>query len=195
MLVKNALAGDDESFRLLMGRYQSGIFRLAFFWTNNRDDALDLSQECFVHLYKALDRFDPRYRFHVWMYKVCNNRCINWLKANRRAREIVPFSHLSEESLDFPDLSPGPADRLSTKEARQKLLEEVQRLPEKYRSPILLRFIDDLSYKEIAAVMGITVKNVEIRLHRAKKMLYENLKPFLREESAERDMKEQKGRK
>jgi len=110
------------------------------------------------------------------MYKVCTNRCINWLKANRRARETVPFSHLTEQALELPDESPGPADSVFHMEVRQMLLEAVQSLPEKYRVPITLRYLDDLSYKEIAAVMDITLKNVEIRIHRAKKMLHEQLK-------------------
>jgi RNA polymerase sigma-70 factor (ECF subfamily) len=186
MLVKLTLEGDDESFRALMIRHQSGVYRLAYYWTGNRDDAQDLCQECFVHLYRVLDRYDHHYRFHVWMYKVCNNRCINWLKSNRRAREIIPFSHLSEDSLDLPDRSPGPADHVSHSEIRRLLMEAVHRLPENYRVPVILRFLDELSYKEIAASMGITVKNVEIRLHRAKKMLYETLKGQLNYETLER---------
>lgn len=175
-LVQSVLDGHDDAFHALMVRHQTGVYRLAYYWTGNRDDAHDLSQECFIHLYRVLNRYDSRYRFHVWMYKVCNNRCINWLKANRRAREMVPFSHLTEEALDIPDRSPGPMERVSHMEVRQSLLDAVQRLPEKYRVPITLRYLEELSYKEIAVVMDITVKNVEIRIHRAKKMLHESLK-------------------
>jgi len=182
-LVQRVLAGEDEAFRALLARYHTSIFRLSYYWAGNRDDALDLCQECLVHLYKVLGQFDNRYRFHVWMYKVCTNRCINWLKANRRARETVPFSHLTEQALDLPDKSPGPADSVFHMEVRQKLLEAVQALPEKYRVPITLRYLEDLSYKEIAAVMGITLKNVEIRIHRAKKMLHEQLKNHFNSEA------------
>ena len=181
-LVQRVLAGEDEAFRALMARYHTSIYRLSYYWTGNRDDALDLCQECLVHLYKVLAQFDSRYRFHVWMYKVCTNRCINWLKANRRARETVPFSHLTDQALDLPDETPGPADTVFHMEVRQTLLEAVQALPEKYRVPITLRYLEDLSYKEIAAAMGITLKNVEIRIHRAKKMLYEQLKCHFRVE-------------
>jgi RNA polymerase sigma-70 factor (ECF subfamily) len=185
-LVQSVLDGQDDAFRDLMVRHQTGVYRLAYYWTGNRDDAHDLCQECFIHLYRVLNRYDSRYRFHVWMYKVCNNRCINWLKANRRAREMIPFSHMTEEALDIPDKAPGPMERVSHMEVRQTLLDAVQRLPEKYRVPITLRYLEELSYKEIAVVMGITVKNVEIRIHRAKKMLHESLKGRLFPEPAQR---------
>ncbi|MBW3622406.1 MAG: RNA polymerase sigma factor [Armatimonadetes bacterium] len=175
-LVQRVLAGCDESFRVLMARYQTSIYRLAYYWTGNRDDAQDLTQECFIHLYRVLGRFDSRYRFPVWMYKVCTNRCINWIKANRRAREVVPFSHLSEQALELPDSSPGPAQAAFNSETRELLLETVKNLPEKYRVPIVLRYLEDFSYKEIAAIMGISVKNAEIRIHRARKMLYDLLR-------------------
>jgi RNA polymerase sigma-70 factor, ECF subfamily len=184
-LVRLALGGEDESFRALMTRYHRSIYRLCYYWTGNRDDALDLCQECFLHLYKVLSRYDSRYRFHVWLYKICTNRCINWLKANRRARETVPFSHMAEQDLDFPDLNPGPAEAAYHSEVRQILLDAVHQLPEKYRVPITLRYLEELSYKEIAAIMGITVKNVEIRIHRAKKMLHEQLKAHFSLEGAD----------
>ena len=178
-LVHRVLEGEDEAFRILMARHYSGVYRLAYYWTGNRDDALDLCQECFVHLYRVMGKYDPQYRFRVWMYRVSANRCINWVKANRRARETVPFSHLSEWVLEFPDTEPSPLDRAQEKEARQSLLEAVHELPERYRAPIILRYMEDLSYKEIAAVLEISLKNVEIRIHRAKKMLYERLKDRL----------------
>ena len=178
-LVQRVLAGSDEAFRALMTRYQTNIYRLAYYWTGNRDDAQDLTQECFIHLYKVLGRFDSRYRFPVWMYKVCTNRCINWIKANRRAREIVPFSHLTEQALDIPDTAPGPAEAAFSGELKQKLLETVESLPEKYRVPIVLRYLEDFSYKEIAAIMDISVKNAEIRIHRARKMLCDLLRDEL----------------
>ena len=175
-LVQRVLSGSDEAFRSLMARHESGVYRLAYYWTGNRDDAQDLTQECFIHLYKVLGRYDCRFRFAVWMYKVCTNRCINWIKANRRAREVVPFSHLTEQALDFPDGSPGPAEVAFSAETKQKLLETVANLPEKYRVPIVLRYLEDFSYKEIAAIMDISVKNAEIRIHRARKMLFDLLR-------------------
>ena len=175
-LVHSVLAGSDEAFRTLMARYQTSIYRLAYNWTGNRDDAQDLTQECFIHLYKVLGRYDSRFRFPVWMYKVCTNRCINWIKANRRAREVVPFSHLTEQALDLPDAAPGPAETAFSHETKEKLLETVQNLPEKYRVPIVLRYLEDFSYKEIAAIMDISVKNAEIRIHRARKMLFDLLR-------------------
>ncbi len=178
-LVQRVLAGSDEAFQALMLRHEPGIYRLAYYWTGNRDDALDLTQECFIHLYRVLARYDSRYRFTVWMYKVCTNRCINWIKSNRRAREVMPFSHLSERELDLPDDRPGPSDIAFTQEAKRQLLDAVAQLPENYRAPITLRFLEDFSYKEIAAIMDISVKNVEIRVHRAKKMLHEQLKNHL----------------
>ncbi len=175
ILVQRCLAQDDRAFSELVRRHQDGIYRLAYHWAGNRDDALDLCQECFIHLYRVLPKYDSRYRFSVWLYKVATNQCINWLKANRRNRAVLSLSSLLADGGEPADPVPSLEHTVIRKEERQQVLRAVESLPEKYRMPVLLRYLGEFSYKEIAAILGITIKNVEIRLHRSKAMLADRL--------------------
>ncbi|HEY3283741.1 MAG TPA: RNA polymerase sigma factor [Armatimonadota bacterium] len=174
-LILRCLQQDEVAFSELMHRYQNGLYRLAYHWAGNRDDAQDLCQECFIHLYKVLPKYDSRYRFSVWLYRVATNHCINWLKANQRNRAVLSLNHLAMEGGEPPDPVPTLEQRMIRSEERQTVMAAVGSLPDRYRMPVLLRYLEDFSYKEIAAILGITVKNVEIRLHRSKAMLAERL--------------------
>lgn len=174
-LVAECLNGRDAAFEELMARYQDSLFRLSYYWTGNREDAQDLCQDCFIHLYSVLHRYDSQYRFGVWMYKVCTNHCINWLKKTRRRPPAMSLSSLMGQELDIPDDQPHPEQTLMAAEDRRAVLDAVNALPTLYRMPIILKYLEDFSYKEIAMMLDISVKNVEIRLHRAKGMLQKSL--------------------
>lgn len=175
-LVAECLQGNPEAFSALMERYEDSLFRLAYYWTGNREDAQDLCQDCFIHLYSVLTKYDPDHRFGVWLYKVSTNHCINWLKKHRRRPPALSLSSLLGEEIEIPDSVPLPEQTLLAKEDRRAVMDAVNALPATYRMPIILRYLEDFSYKEIAQVLDISVKNVEIRLHRAKAMLQKTLR-------------------
>ncbi|HEY3268132.1 MAG TPA: sigma-70 family RNA polymerase sigma factor [Armatimonadota bacterium] len=175
-LVADCLAGNNVAFEELMARYEDSLFRLAYYWTGNRDDAQDLCQDCFIHLYHVLPKYDRQYRFAVWMYKVCTNNCINWLKRHRRRPPAMSLSSLLGEEVEIPDTLPLPEQTLLASEDRKAVMDAVNALPPAYRMPIILKYLEDFSYKEIAQMLNISVKNVEIRLHRAKGMLQKTLR-------------------
>lgn len=172
---------DYSAFEDLVRKYEKTVYRLTYYWVGNRDDALDLAQECFIRLYQVLPKYDPTYRFSIWLYRVCTNVCINWLKANRKHRQSVPLSVLPAQLLEIPDGSDHLVNYLVRQEKKEMVLEAVKNLKETYRIPVLLRYMEGFSYKEIAAILGISVKNVEIRLHRAKEMLHQQLKVYFEE--------------
>lgn len=174
-LVRMCLEGTEGAFNSLMERYEDSLFRLSYCWTGNREDAQDLCQDCFIHLYSVLPKYDPGHRFGVWLYKVCTNHCINWLKRHRRRPPAMSLSSLLGEEMDIPDSLPLPEQSLLAAEDRRAVMDAVNALPAVYRMPIVLRYLEEFSYKEIAQFLDISVKNVEIRLHRAKAMLQKAL--------------------
>ncbi len=175
-LVASCLNGNETAFKELMVRYEDSLFRLAYYWSGNREDAQDLCQDCFIHLYHVLPKYDQNYRFAVWMYKVCTNHCINWLKKHRRRPPAMSLSSLMGEEVDIPDDMPHPEQAILAAEDRKAVMDAVNALPTVYRMPIILKYLEEFSYKEIAQMLDISVKNVEIRLHRAKAMLQKTLR-------------------
>jgi RNA polymerase sigma-70 factor (ECF subfamily) len=176
-LVAECLRGSEGAFDQLMERYQDSLFRLAYYWTGNREDAQDLCQDCFIHLFHVLCKYDPQYRFEIWLYKVCTNHSINWVKRHRRRPPAMSLSSLLGEEVEIPDAEVAlPEKTLLDAEDRKAILDAVNALPAVYRMPIVLKYLEDFSYKEIAQTLDISVKNVEIRLHRAKAMLQKSLR-------------------
>lgn len=176
-IVARCVSGDEGAFEELMSRYEDSLYRLAYYWSGNREDAQDLCQDCFIHLYSVLPKFDQKYRFAVWMYRVCTNHCINWLKKHRRRPPAMSLSSLMGDEVDIPDDLPHPEQLLLAAEDHKAVMDAVNALPVGYRMPIILKYLEEFSYKEIAQMLDISVKNVEIRLHRAKAMLQKTLGP------------------
>jgi RNA polymerase sigma-70 factor (ECF subfamily) len=182
-LVERCVSGDRQAFADLMNRHKSTVLRLAFHLTGNRDDAEDLTQECFLRLYQALPQFDAALPFKPWFYKIATNVCLRHLSQRKRMPTFVPLRTQRDESEEVgeeevPDESLSVEGEVLSREMRQVVLSAVNDLPTKYRIVVVLRYLEDLPYAEIAKILGIEVNAVEVRMHRAKEMLRKKLKPF-----------------
>ncbi|MBO8168549.1 MAG: sigma-70 family RNA polymerase sigma factor [Thermoanaerobacteraceae bacterium] len=177
VLVKRCLDGDREAFAEIVRRYQKQIYSLTFRLTNDFNEAQDLAQEVFLHLYQVLDKFDGRYKFFSWMYKVATNYCYTALKRNSSNEVSL------EKVIDFTPLRPAtgnePEEHCEARETQRLVREAIKQLPEKYRIPIVLRYLEEFSYQQIAEAMGVPVTTVETRLYRGKALLQKKLKLVL----------------
>lgn len=177
VLVKRCLDGDREAFAEIVRRYQKQIYSLTFRLTNDFNEAQDLAQEVFLHLYQVLDKFDGRYKFFSWMYKVATNYCYTALKRNSSNEVSL------EKVIDFTPLRPAtgnePEEHWEARETQRLVREAIKQLPEKYRIPIVLRYLEEFSYQQIAEAMGVPVTTVETRLYRGKALLQKKLKLVL----------------
>lgn len=154
--------GDKDAFRYLVERYQAQSFSHAIAILGNREDALDAVQEAFVDAFQALERFDTTRRFYPWFYVLLRNRCY---KATARKREAV-----SIEETEI--LAPQPELRREEQFALEKALLELSR---EDRELITLKYLDGLSYSEIAERLEIPRGTVMSRLYYARKQLQARL--------------------
>ena len=174
-LVQKTLEGDTDAFSVLVQRYQKQIYSLTYRLTNDPEDARDLAQEVFIHIFRVLDKFDQDRKFFSWMYKVATNVCYNALRRSKKDQavalddkviEITPFV-ASSEAL--------PEEYYERRETQELVRKAVAQLPEKYRLPLVLRYLEDMSYKEIAEHMELPVTTIETRLYRGKSLLQKRL--------------------
>jgi RNA polymerase sigma-70 factor (ECF subfamily) len=176
-LIAKALDGDSSAFESLVQRYQDTIYRLAYRMVGSHEDAQDLSQECFVRLYRVLPKYKQGLPFAPWLYRICTNLCINWLQ--RRSRRVPTQSMTGTEEWadqwDMPDLEPGPEELVSTKEERLRVMEAVGELPLQLRLPLVLRFLLDLTFREISEILGLPLGTVATRVRRATEMLRKSM--------------------
>ncbi len=174
-LVRATLAGDGTAYRGLVERYQGRIYSVVFGMVRNREDARELTQDAFIKAYKSLARFRLESSFYTWLCRISMNVAIDHLRrqklrrteefdeaiASRDTSGIISLAHHRED----------PGRNLERKRMRERILAEVNKLPEDQQQVIILREIDGLSYKEIASVLGIPEGTVMSRLYYARKKL------------------------
>lgn len=175
-LVQKTLGGDKEAFSFLVQRYQRQIYSLTYRLTNDPEDAQDLAQEVFIHIYKVLGKYDQDRKFFSWMYKVASNVCYNSLRKAKSEQavsldldKVVEFAPLVNNNGTQPD------EYYERRETQVLVQQAVSELPEKYRLPLVLRYLEDLSYREIAEYMDLPVTTIETRLYRGKALLQKRL--------------------
>lgn len=174
-LVAACRAGKGSAFRELIERHQKRVYSLALRMTGNPSDAEDLAQETFVRAYSAMARYRPMEHggFGAWLARITTNLCLN---ASRNGKRTVALDSADIDRLHVDSSLSDMGETLARSEAVHAAM---QSLNEDYRAVAVLRFMDGLSYAEIAEVLGVPVSTVETRLHRAKKQLRELLKEWI----------------
>ncbi len=172
-LVQQVLSGKEAAFSQLILRYRERLMRLLYYYVNNWEDAQDLCQETFIRLYHSLRRYDLRKPFAPWLYRIAVNLARDFLRRRKVRPAAMPLDLPCSPPL--PDSSPSMDSVLISKETYQKVIQAIEELPQNYREVLVLRYLEDFSYSEIASILGISEANVMMRVSRARKMLREKL--------------------
>jgi RNA polymerase sigma-70 factor (ECF subfamily) len=171
--VQRTLAGDPQAFGELVRRYERDVFNLAYRMLNERGEAEDAAQEAFMRAYVNLDRYDPERPFKTWLLSITSNHCIDRLRRRR-----LTWLSLEEPLPPHPALTsdiPGPEEAMLTNERNLLVQEMLAGLSPDYRLAVVLRYWYDLSYAEIAEMLGTTESAIKSRLFRARQALAEYL--------------------
>ena len=174
--IERFLAGDASAFEELYHRYQPYVYNIVQGIVQNADDARDVTQDVFLHVYDALPGFRGGSAFSTWLYRVAVNAAISYVRRERRHPQ-VPLDSLREFRADTDAEPEQQAARMETQQAVQQLL---ARLPEQHRAVLVLRYFQELSMDEIAQVLNCSVAAAKVRLHRARnafRSLYEKKMP------------------
>lgn len=178
VLVRRCLAGEGKAFDVLVQRYQRRVFHLAYRLAHHPEDANDLAQEVFVRAYERLHTFRPGVPFWPWLRRVAVNWCLNRLERQPPPSLSLETGASTEDQEAGIDLSAEGEDPVRSAEAHA-LQAEVRRamatLPPKYRAVAVLRYMEDLSYEEIAQTLQLPLGTVKTHLFRARALLQERL--------------------
>lgn len=178
-LVRSVLSGDRDRFELLVERYQTRLVNYLYRMVRNLEEAHDLTQEVFIRVYQALDRYDSQYRFSTWLFRVAQNAAIDVIR--KRRIQLVPLTRRADEGsdatvdLELPDGQPSALDTLQGRELDASIRSAIDALPWEYRELILLRHYGELAYEEIAEVKAMPLGTVKNKLFRARQMLKQQL--------------------
>lgn len=183
-IVWEVLNGNQDLFAVLVARYEKPIFNYVYGMVRHRQDAEDLTQEAFVKAFFALKTYKDAFEFSTWMYRIARNVCLDYFRKQKIRSFFSLNTPVGEEKEDeVEDFLPGdkdPEEGVLEGETLEQVLQAVGKLPWKFREVIVLRYIEELPYEEIAQVLGVPIGTVKTYLHRAKEKLKEILgKEFL----------------
>ncbi len=169
-----ALQGDDAAFELLVRRYRNEVYALCYYFTRNREDAWDLSQETFIKAYRALASFRGEAGFKTWLMRIAANHCKDHLKRRR----VSTTSY--DDALQASEVEAGqtPAEAAQARELGAIVDAAVRSLPPKHQAAFILREYEGLSYQEMASVLGCGIGTVMSRLFNARRRLQQALAPL-----------------
>lgn len=163
-------AGDEGSWHAFVSAYESRMYNYLFRLEGNRDDALDLTQEVFYRAWRSIRTFREGERVLPWLYQIARNTQIE-----RHRRKVLPRFSIEEasEEVGFEAVSSarGPVQMAESADAADRVQQALLRLPMEYREAVVLRFVEDLPYEEIARMQGVAVGTAKSRVFRAKEML------------------------
>jgi RNA polymerase sigma-70 factor (ECF subfamily) len=181
------MPGEAASFEEIVERYHGKVFALAYRYTGDYDAACDLTQDTFVRAFGAWGEFRGDAQVFTWLYRIALNLCHNHQKKHRRRSTTelqlvdAPREDGEGEAFPLPDSRPLPAQISESAEMRQKLQDALRDLPENYRTVVVLRDIEGLSYEEIARITDSSLEAIKSRLFRARNTIRRLLEPYMNE--------------
>ncbi|EOR93397.1 sigma-24 (FecI-like) [Arcticibacter svalbardensis MN12-7] len=178
-LIRRIRDGNVNCYEELVNKYQQMIFRVCIGFVHQKDDADDLSQDIFIKVFLALPKFNGKAGFSTWLYRIAINACLNFKRKNCKAIFLVHYGELEEISVQtdrlFNEQDAGADQLLIEKENAEYVHQAIRGLPEKQRVAFVLCKYEDLSQKEIAEIMKLSIGAVEQLLQRAKANLQKQL--------------------
>jgi len=172
-LIERCAAGDDAAFAELVGEHQRMVVQLAMNLLGDRDEALDLSQEVFLRVFRTISSFRGQSSLRTWIYRIAVNQARNrhrFWRRRHRADQVSLDAHVEAHG-ELLSGETGPDRALAQKELASRLQDALDALPFDQRTAIVLREVDGLSYDEIAFSLGVAVGTVKSRLTRARQAL------------------------
>lgn len=170
-LVRACQRGDIEAFEQIFRVYRNPVFRLAYRFTGNRDDAEDLTQEIFLKVFENISSFRYESSFATWLYRIAVNTCMNFQRDKKPAESLGVTDDLGS--------SVSPEAICERGELQRKIEAEIASLPSPLKIAFLLVVVEGMTYREASEILGLSVDALRMRVSRARQILREKLKGYM----------------
>jgi RNA polymerase sigma-70 factor (ECF subfamily) len=194
-IVAELKAGSEEAYAWLIGEFHQPIYSLVYRMASDPADAADTTQEVFLKVFRGMKQFNGQSSLKTWMYRIAIHEASNrrrwWFrhKSRETSMEPLPCEGETEPSLGLKDLladkGESPFDCAVHEEVRARVEEELRQVAEPYRTTVILRDLEEMSYEEIAEITEVSLGTVKSRLTRGREALKQRLVPYIREVGAQ----------
>src|SRR5215467_3864678 len=177
--------GDTDAFEQLVDKYKQPVLNVVYRMLRDATEAEDVAQTVFVQVYKSAARYQVASKFSTWLFTIARNLCLNEIRRrSRHPADSMDVAHPEQEDQPWQQFEDkktfSPPDTLLHGELETKIEEAMAELPENQRTAILLCRQDELSYEEIAEMLGCSLSATKSLIHRGRQFLKQKLKPYLR---------------
>jgi len=179
-IINGLKSGDESAFRSFVDSYQEMVINVSNRFVHNKEDALDIAQEVFIKVYISISAFKANSKLSTWIYRITVNQSLNFIRDKKRKNIFSSLDLLFENHhhdahfLNQADQDTSP-EKIEKEENKQILLKTIEQLPKKQKIAFTLNKLEDLPYKEVAEIMGITVTETGVLINRARKKLQQKL--------------------
>ena len=172
--IKQVLNGNQDAYTEIVDLYQARLYQVCYRMLGNKHEAEDITQEAFLRAFINLHSFDQKRKFSTWIFRIATNLCID------RIRKKKPDYHLDAQvpgtdGLDkYSQVAASealPVEQLEKMEMQERVQYEISRLPDKYRSVIVLKYMEELPLQEISEILDLPLGTVKTRIHRGREAL------------------------
>ena len=172
-IIQRITEGDKSAFEELFKLYENRIYNLALKWTGDPQDALDVSQEIFLRVYRYLPGFKNQSSFGTWIYRIAINVCRDAF--SKKNENVLSLDGDEEYETQIPDLRYSPEIEFEKRQIKEVLKEAILSLDDSHKAVVIMRDINGMSYEEIAQALEINTGTVRSRLARAREKLRKKL--------------------
>ena len=173
--ISDLRSGNQQAFKKLVALYRQKVFNTAISLVQNYELAEDITQEVFVTIYRSVGSFNERSSLSTWIYRITVNKCLDHLRAKKRQRFSLFSQFMNNAAVENKQSFDHPGITLENRENARFLFEAIDTLPYNQKTTFILAYMEELSQKEIAEIMDMSVKAVESLLQRAKVNLRKKL--------------------
>jgi RNA polymerase sigma-70 factor (ECF subfamily) len=192
-IVAELKAGSEEAYAWLIGQFQQQVYGLVYRIVNDPADAADTTQDVFLKVFRGMKHFHGESSLKTWIYRIALHEAANrrrwWFRHKAKETSIEPIESDggAENGMQgmLTDRAESPFDNVAHREVQRRVDEELRKIAEPYRTTLILRDLQEMSYEEIAEVLEISLGTVKSRLTRGRQALKERLAPFVREAGTE----------
>ena len=194
-IVAELKAGSEAAYAWLIGEFQRPVYGLVYRMVSDPTDAADTTQEVFLKVFRGMKQFHGESSLKTWIYRIALHEAANrkrwWFRHKAHETSIEPADSdgfaSNDEALQsaLTDQRESPFDSVAHREVQQRVDAELRKVPEPYRSTLILRDLEEMSYEEIAEVLQISLGTVKSRLTRGRQALKQRLAPYVREVGGE----------
>jgi RNA polymerase sigma factor (sigma-70 family) len=170
--IDRVLSGDVPAYAMLVAKHKNLVFSIALKILNNREDAEEIAQDCFMKVFQSLKTFEKKSKFSTWLYRIVYNAAIS--KTRKKKLEMIPMDNYVINNYSEDEVVNG-IDEIEPEVKKAMVEQAMERLTDDENLLITLFYKGENSIEEISNITGLTMSNVKVRLHRIRKKLHDEL--------------------